>query len=83
MLWTVANMSTAGVPHVPKILFTISRWRLLSVVIGDLVEIDAPLSCSDSPEYVWSLWLCLEFVAIGTDPLLDVTGCGNGFHPVR
>ena len=26
--WTVANMSTAGVPNVPNIWFTISGWRL-------------------------------------------------------
>ena len=52
------------------------------LLLADLVEIDSPLSQSDSLECVWSLWLCLEFVAIETDPLLDVTGCGNGSHPV-
>ena len=34
MLWTLANMSTVGVPHVPKIRFTISGWRRHSVVMG-------------------------------------------------
>ena len=34
MLRTVANMSTVGVQHVPKILFTISGWRLHSAVMG-------------------------------------------------
>ena len=40
------------------------------------------LSCLDSLECVWPRWLCLEFVAIGTDPLLDIKGYGNGSHPV-
>ena len=47
-----------------------------------LAKIGGPLSCSDSPECVWPEWLCPEFVAIGTDPLLDVTGYGNWSHPV-
>ena len=76
-------MSSVGVPHVPKIRFTISGWRLqIWLILADLVEIEGPLLQSDSPEYVLSLWLCLEFVAIETDPLLDVTGCGNGSCPV-
>ena len=54
----------------------------LLLLLADLVEIDGRLSQSDSLECVWSLWLCLEFVVIGTDPLLDVTGCENGFRPV-
>ena len=33
MLWTVANMSTVGVPHVPKIRDTSSGYRLYSLVI--------------------------------------------------
>ena len=47
-------------------------------------EIGSPLdlSCLDSPECVWSGWLCLEFVAIVTDSLLGITGYGNGSHPV-
>ena len=70
-------MSTVGVSHFPKIQFTISGWRLLIwLILADLVQIDSPLSQSDSPDR--SLWLCLEFVAIGTDPLLDVTGVGMG-----
>ena len=47
------------------------------LLLADLVEIDSPLSRSGSPECVWPLWLCPEFVAIETDPLLDITGCGN------
>ena len=34
MLWTVASMSSVGVPHVPKIRVTISGWSLHSVVMG-------------------------------------------------
>ena len=57
MLWTVANMSTIGVPHVPKIRFTISGWRLLIwLILVDLVEIDGPLSlCVDM--VVTIIWL--------------------------
>ena len=47
-------------------------------------EIGGPLDLLrlDSPECVWPGWLCLEFVAIGTDLLLDITRYGNGSHPV-
>ena len=48
----------------------------------DLVEIDGLLSCSGSPECVWPVWLCPEYVAIGIDPLLNATGCGYWFRPV-
>ena len=34
VLWTVANMSTTGVPHSLNIRFTTSGWRLHSVVMG-------------------------------------------------
>ena len=34
VLWTVANMSTTGVPHSLNINFTILGWRLHSVVMG-------------------------------------------------
>ena len=53
MLWSVANIFTVGVFHVPKIRFTISGWRLLIwLILADLVEIDGPLSQSNSPECV-------------------------------
>ena len=43
-------------------------------------EIGGPLDLShlNSPECVWPRWLCLEFVAIGTDPQLDITRYGKG-----
>ena len=78
MLYTVANMSTVGVPHVPKIWVTISGWRLHFVVMGwfgqdrlSAITFRQPGMCL-APGY-----LCLEFVTIGTDPLLDVTGYGK------
>ena len=57
--------------------FTLLLW-------AGAAEIGGPLHLSrlDSLKCVWPGWLCLEFVAIGTDPLLDITGYGNGSHPV-
>ena len=34
VLWTVANMSTVGVPYIPKSPSTIPGWRLHSAVNG-------------------------------------------------
>ena len=42
---------------------------------ADLIKID-------SLQNVSGLWLCPKLVAIGTDPLLDLTGCGNGSRAV-
>ena len=61
----------------PGAAFTLLLW-------AGSAEIGGPLDLSrlNSPECVWPGWLCLEFVAIGTDPLLDKTRYGNGSHPV-
>ena len=82
-LWQ-ACISSVGVPHVPKIWVTISGCSLHSVVMGWFSRDRRPLDLSrlDSPECVWPGWLCLEFVATGTDPRLDITRYGNGSHPV-
>ena len=74
MLWIVTNMSTVGVLHVPHPITTLLLWAASAKTGG-------PLSHLDSPECVWTKWLCPEFVAIGKDPLLDVTWYGNGFPP--
>ena len=52
------------------------------LLLAELVEIDSALSWSDRTKCVWPCWLCLEFVTIGTEPLLDITGCGKGSRPV-
>ena len=57
--------------------FTLLLWAGSAEIGGPL-----DLSCLDSLECVWPRWLCLEFAAIGTDPLLDITRYGNGSHPV-
>ena len=61
-------------------LFQVAAFTLL--LWAGSAEIGGPLDLSrlDSPECVWPGWLCL--VAIGTDPLLDITRYGNGSHPV-
>ena len=64
-LWQ-ACMSSVGVPHVPKIWVTISGAAFTLLLWAGSAEID--LSRLDSLECVWPGWLCLEFVAIGTEP---------------
>ena len=78
MFWTVANMSTVGVPRKSGSLF---RGGDFTVIIGrdrrSAIMFRQPGMCRPR-------WLCLEFVAIGTNPQLDVKGFGNGslFVPV-
>ena len=82
-LWQ-ACMSSVGVPYFPKIWVTISGWSLHSVVMGWFSRdrwSTRPIMFRQ-PGMCLAGWLCLEFVAIGTDPLLDITGYGNGSHPV-
>ena len=82
MLWTVANLSTTGVPHSLNIRFTTSGWRLHSVMMGWSAETSGLLSHLGSPECVWLLELCPESEATETDPLPAATGGGNGSHLV-
>ena len=53
VMWSVADMSTAAVPQVPKIRVMISGWRLHSVVMGCFGRDQRLLSLSDSLECAW------------------------------
>ena len=77
VLWTVANMSTAGVP---TSWFTILGWRRHSVVMGWFGRDNRSAITFRQPGKCLA-WLYLQFEVIETNPLPAVTRCGNGFHP--
>ena len=82
MLWTVANLSTTGVPHNLNIKFTTSGWRLHSVMMAWFGRDKWSAITFRQPECVWLLELCPESEATETDPLPAVTRGGNGSHLV-
>ena len=86
VLWTVASMyvQSWSFPR-PEDLGHFFKGAAFTLLLwAGSAEIGGPLDLSrlDSPECVWPRWLYLEFVAIGTDTLLNITRYGKRSHPV-